>query len=151
MSIKRGFWWGKLSGILAGGVVGGCGLALAILLDALLNGRIQTDLDWFWGMIIYGFVGLFVGAIFGALVGTLLGVIITWAKLEDWATTIWSFTWAAAGLLISLLEHELRILLLPAVWVWLGGIAGWYCGEFFLNQVIDDRPNTAVATQVDLA
>jgi len=149
MSIKRGFWWGKLSGILAGGVVGGSGVALAVLLDAMLNGRIQSDLDWFWGMIFYGFAGLFVGAIFGAIVGTLLGVIISWTKVEDWASTIWSFTWAVAGLLGSLLEHELRILLLPAVWVWLGGIVGWCGGEFFLSRMMADGQKTAVPTQVD--
>jgi hypothetical protein len=149
MSLKRGFWWGKLSGLLAGGLVGASAVASAIFLDAVLNGRIQTDLDWFWQMIIYGFAGLFLGAIFGAILGTLLGVLIAWTKLDDLAPAIWTFAWAGAGLLISLVPFDLRILLSPIVWVWLGGAVGWYCGNFFLNGAVADRKETAVSTQVD--
>lgn len=151
MTIKRGFWWGKLSGVLAGGMVGSLGLSLAILLDAILHGRIQSSLDWFWGMIMYGLLGLFSGAILGAILGTLLGVLIAWTKLNELAPTIWSFAWAIAGLLISLVPFELRILLSPIVWVWVGGAVGWYCGHFFLNGALENREKTAVPTQADPA
>jgi hypothetical protein len=151
MSIKQGFWWGKLSGLLAGGVVGALGYALTILVDAALNGRLQTDLDWFWQMILYGFLGLFTGAILGAVLGTILGVLIAWTQLGDVAPAIWSFAWAVAGLLNSLVPFELRILLSPIVWVWVGGAVGWYCGHLFLNGVMGNREKTTIPTQADPA
>ena len=108
MSLKRSFWWGKLTGLLAGSVGGASGLALSIFAEALLNGRLLTESDWFWQMMIYGFVGLFAGAFCGALVGTVLGVLIAWTHLDELAVSIWFFTgsgmpvafsffWSAAG------------------------------------------------------
>lgn len=146
MTMKRGFWWGKLSGILAGSIMSASGLALSIFVEALWNGRLLTESDWFWQMIIMGFVGLFSGGILGAIIGTLLGVLIVWTGLEDLASTIWLFTGAIAGLLLSLVPHELYSLLSPIVWVWLGGAVGWYCGHFFLNGALGNRKRTAVKT-----
>lgn len=151
MTMKRGFWWGKLSGILAGGVVGGSGLAFSVFVEALWNGRLLTESDWFWQMIIMGFVGLFSGGILGAIIGTLLGVLIAWTGLEELVLTIWLFAGAIAGLLISLVPHGLYSLLSPIVWVWLGGAVGWYCGHFFLNGALGTRKQTAVSTQPDSA
>jgi hypothetical protein len=151
MSIKRGFWWGKLSGLLAGGMVGALGYTLAILVDAVLNGRLQTNLDWLWEMILYGFFGLFTGASLGAILGTLLGVLIAWSNLDDLAPIIWTVAGASAGLVFSLVPFELRILLSPVVWVWVGGVVGWYCGRFFLNRVMGNQKKTAVPTQADSA
>ena len=107
MSLKRSFWWGKLTGLLAGSVGGASGLALSIFAEALLNGRLLTESDWLWQMILYGFGGLFVGAFFGAILGTLLGLLIAWTGLEDLAPTIWLFAGAIAGLLLSLVPREL--------------------------------------------
>lgn len=137
MTMKRSFWWGKMSGILAGSIIGALGLALSI------------ESDWLWGMVLYGFVGLFAGAFLGAILGTLLGLLIAWAQLEDLAPTIWLFAGAIAGLLSSLVPHELYSLLSPVVWVWLGGAVGWYCGHFFLNGALGTRKQTAVSTQPD--
>lgn len=151
MSLKRSFWWGKLSGLLAGSVGGASGLALSIFAEALLNGRLLIESDWFWQMIIYGFVGLFTGAFSGAIVGTLLGVLIAWTNLDELAVSIWFFTWTIAGLLISLVPHEFYSLLSPIVWVGVGGAVGWYWGRFFLNGVRADQKKTAVPTQSDPA
>ncbi|MCC6603795.1 MAG: hypothetical protein IT327_11330 [Anaerolineae bacterium] len=151
MTIKRSFWWGKLSGALAGAVMGAGGLALPIPVEAMLNGRFLTESDWFWQLIIYGFMGLFVGAFLGAIFGSLFGVFIAWANLDELAVTIWFFTWAVAGLLISLVPHELYSLLSPIVWVWVGGAVGWYCGHFFRNGVQAAQKQTAVPTQKDPA
>ena len=151
MTMKRGFWWGKLSGILAGSIMGASGLALSIFVDAAWNGRLLTESYWLWQMILYGFGGLFVGAFWGAVVGTLLGLLIAWTQLEDLAPTIWLFAGAIAGLLISLLPHELYSLLAPVVWTGVGGAVGWYCGHFFLNGALGNRKKTAVSTQLDSA
>ena len=151
MSLKRSFWWGKLTGLLAGSVGGASGLALSIFAEALLNGRLLTESDWFWQMMIYGFVGLFAGAFCGALVGTVLGVLIAWTHLDELAVSIWFFTWTIAGLLISLVPHEFYSLLSPIVWVGVGGAVGWYCGNFFLNGALGTRKQTAVSTQLDSA
>lgn len=151
MTLKRGFWWGKLSGILAGGAVGANSMALAIFVNALLNERLITEPDWIWQMILYGLLGLFAGAIVGAAVGTLLGVLITWIQLDELAPAIWSVAWAVAGLLTSLVPYELNSLLSPVVWVWVGGGIGWYCGHFFRNGVMAEPQKTAVSTQIDPA
>ena len=151
MTIKRAFWWGKQSGILAGAMLAISSLAVSIFVEALWNGRLLTESDWLGGMVIYGFVGLFAGAFLGAILGTLLGLLIAWAQLEDLAPTIWLFAGAIAGLLSSLVPHELYSLLSPVVWVWLGGAVGWYCGHFFLNGALGTRKQTAVPNQTDLA
>ena len=151
MSLKRSFWWGKLTGLLAGSVGGASGLALSIFAEALLNGRLLTESDWLWQMILYGFGGLFVGAFFGAILGTLLGLMIAWTGLEDLAPTIWLFAGAIAGLLLSLVPRELYSLLTPVVWTGVGGAVGWYCGNFFLNGALGTRKQTAVSTQLDSA
>ena len=142
MTMKRGFWWGKLSGILAGSIMSASGLALSIFVEAVWNGRLLTESDWLWQMILYGFGGLFVGAFFGAILGTLLGLMIAWTGLEDLAPTIWLFAGVIAGLLVSLLPRELYSLLTPVVWVWLGGVIGWYCGHFFLNGALAEKKTT---------
>ena len=151
MTMKRGFWWGKLSGILAGSIMGALGLALSIFVEAAWNGRLLTESDWLWQMILYGFGGLFVGAFFGAILGTLLGLLIAWTGLEDLAPTIWLFAGAIAGLLLSLVPRELYSLLTPVVWTGVGGAVGWYCGNFFLNGALGTRKQTAVSTQLDSA
>ena len=151
MTMKRGFWWGKLSGILAGSIMGALGLALSIFVEAAWNGRLLTESDWLWQMILYGFGGLFVGAFFGAILGTLLGLLIAWTGLEDLAPTIWLFAGAIAGLLLSLVPRELYSLLTPVVWTGVGGAVGWYCGHFFLNGALGNRKQTAVSTQLDSA
>ena len=142
MTIKRGFWWGKLSGILAGSVMSASGLALSIFVEAAWNGRLFTESDWFWQMIFLGFGGLFIGGFVGAILGTVLGLLIAWTQLEPLATTIWSLAGAIVGLLISLVPHELYSLLSPVVWVWLGGVIGWYCGHFFLNGALAEKKTT---------
>lgn len=149
MTLKRAFWWGKLSGLLAGGIVGASGLAVSIFVEALWNGRLLTESDWFWQMIFMGLAGMFMGGILGAILGTLLGVLIAWTALDAFAAAIWSLAGAIAGLLISLVPHELYSLLSPIVWVWVGGAVGWYCGHFFVNGVMADEKETAVSTQPD--
>ena len=151
MTMKRGFWWGKQSGILAGVMLAASSLALSIFVDALWNGRLLTESDWLGGMVIYGFVGLFAGAFGGAILGTLLGLMIAWTGLEDLAPTIWLFAGAVAGLFLSLVPHELYSLLSPIVWVWMGGAVGWYCGHFFLNGALGNRKQTAVSAPLDSA
>lgn len=151
MTLKRGFWWGKLSGLLAGSMIGALGLALSIFVDALWNGRLLAESDWLWQMILYGFVGLFAGAFWGAILGTLLGLLIAWTRLDDLALAIWLFAGAIAGLFISLVPHELYSLLSPIVWLGVGGAVGWYCGHFFLNGALGTRKKTAVPTQLDSA
>ncbi len=149
MTIKRGFWWGKVSGLLGGGIAGASGISLAIFLDALLNGRLVTELEWFWQMIFYGIAGLFTGAFIGAILGTLLGVFIAFAELDELAPAVWTFAWAIAGLLLSLVPMDLRLLFSPPVWVWVAGTVGWYCGHFFLNMVRAKRTRSAVTPQAD--
>ncbi|MCA9918252.1 MAG: hypothetical protein KC445_09880 [Anaerolineales bacterium] len=149
MSLKRAFWWGKLSGALAGAGLGAAGLALPIFVEALLNGRLLTEPDWFWQMILFGFGGLFAGGFVGAVLGTVLGLLIAWTTVEALAVPIWSFAGAIAGLLLSLVPHELYSLLSPIVWVWVGGAVGWYCGHFFVNGALGNRKQTAVPTQPD--
>ena len=151
MSIKRGYWWGKLSGLLAGGMGGSLGLALSIFVDALLNGRLLTESEWFWQMIVMGIVGLFCGAILGAILGTVLGVLIAWAQLDELAPGIWTCTGATAGLLISLVPHELYSLLSPIVWVWVGGLVGWSSGRLFLHGARSAGKKTAVPPQSEPA
>lgn len=149
MSLKRSFWWGKLTGLLAGGIVGASGLALSIFLDALANGRLASHPEWFWQMIFMGFLGMFIGGILGAILGTFLGVLIAWSEMDAFAAAIWSFAGAIAGLLISLVPHELYSLLSPIVWVWVGGAVGWNFGQFFLNGVRTDKKKTAVPIQTE--
>lgn len=151
MTMKRALWWGKLSGILAGAILVASGLALSIFVEALWNGRLFTESDWLWQMILYGFCGLFVGASGGAILGALLGLLIAWTQLEDLASTIWLFSGAIAGLLVSLLPRELYSLLAPVIWTGVGGAAGWYGGHFFLNGALGTRKKTAVPTQLDSA
>jgi hypothetical protein len=151
MSLKRGFWWGKLTGLLAGGILGSLGLALSIFVEALLNGRLLTESNWFWQMILFGFGGAFAGGFVGAILGTILGLLIVWAQLDEWAQSIWSLAGAITGLLIALVPHELYSLLSPIVWVWVGGLVGWYAGYFFYNGVQVTRKKTAVPFPIDPA
>ena len=137
MSVKRGFLWGKVSGVLAGGLFGYFSFSLPYLLDAVLEGRFFTTQDLANVAIILAMLGVFVGAIVGAFLGTVFGCLIAWLQMAENASIIWSLVWSVLALFISfsLLWSNPPNLFAPAIWVWLGGITGWIAGRLFESRV----------------
>lgn len=149
MSLKRGFWWGKLCGIVAGSVFGGLCAILIFLMEDVFDNTAQPEPTLIVILIFYGLWGGIAGAVYGAIIGTVLGVMIAWTQSVENASLIWLIVWAIPAPFLSLLflsETNETILILPAVLVWLGGLVGWYSGQLFQSQA-HSTPQNAPAAQ----
>lgn len=135
MSYKQAFFWGKLSGLLAGaliGIIGGVVLSISWMAAPEMAESQREGL-----ILISPFVGGFVSGAIGALFGTLLAIFIVWERLLPHTTAVSTAAGAVIGfLLLSILAPYMPYepYLLPLLGFSWGGSVGWINGRFLAHK-----------------